>query len=226
VGRGGPGAGQTGPGDSLRPAWLHPQPATSPYDTITVAEHTDDAAALLDALGAAPAAVVGRSYGGGIGIDLALRYRQRVRALVLLEAAILSLSAGAIALEEALRQRVLAAAAEDVTTVGETLIRFILGDATWDGFSVPIKQMFTNNGPAAVAEVNGGFLQVDRAALATIDRRAHAAGYCCPLPRGLPAGHPRDGHRDAQQPQAHGRGGHLINPADPVVLSFLQELPP
>ena len=41
------------------------------YDKTSVAEHADDAAALLDALGAAPAAVVGRSYGGGVAIDLA-----------------------------------------------------------------------------------------------------------------------------------------------------------
>ena len=37
-----------------------------PYDKTSVAEHADDAAALLEALGAAPAAVVGRSYGGGV----------------------------------------------------------------------------------------------------------------------------------------------------------------
>ena len=139
-----------------------------PYDATSVAEHADDAA-LLEALGAAPAAVVGRSYGGGVAIDLALRYPQRVRGLVLLEAAILSLSADALVWEASLRQRVLAAADEDVTTVGETFIRFVLGDATWEGFPVPIKQMFTDNGPAIVAEVTGGFLRVDQAALGTID---------------------------------------------------------
>src|SRR5215211_2796444 len=44
-----------------------------PYDKTSVAEHTDDAAALLEALGAAPAAVIGRSYGGEVATDLALR---------------------------------------------------------------------------------------------------------------------------------------------------------
>src|SRR5262245_55724875 len=48
-------------------------------------EHTDDAAALIDALGAAPAIVIGRSHGGEIAVDLALRYPDRVRALALLE---------------------------------------------------------------------------------------------------------------------------------------------
>ena len=56
-----------------------------PYERTSVAEHTDDAAVLLDALEATPAIVIGRSYGGTIAADLALRYPDRVRALVLLE---------------------------------------------------------------------------------------------------------------------------------------------
>jgi esterase len=50
-----------------------------------VAEQADDAAGLLDALAALPAVVIGRSYGGAVAIDLALRNPDRVRALVLLE---------------------------------------------------------------------------------------------------------------------------------------------
>ena len=62
-----------------------------PYVT-DVHEHADDAAALLDALAAAPAVVIGRSYGGATAIDLALRYPRHVRALVLLEGDAPSLS--------------------------------------------------------------------------------------------------------------------------------------
>ena len=50
-----------------------------------VHQHTDDAAALLQALDAAPAIVIGRSQGGEIAVDLALRYPEHVRALALLE---------------------------------------------------------------------------------------------------------------------------------------------
>lgn len=57
---------------------------TEPYAT-NVHEQADDAAALIDALVAAPAIVIGRSYGGAIAVDLALRYPDRVRALVLLK---------------------------------------------------------------------------------------------------------------------------------------------
>jgi hypothetical protein len=158
--------------------------------------------------------VVGRSYGGGVAIDLALRYPQGVRGLVLLEAAILSLSADALVWEVSLRWRVLAAADEEVTTVGETFIRFVLGGATWEGFPVPIKQMFTGNGPAILAEVTGGFLRVDRAELGTIDVST-LAGCRRPLAGGLPAGHRRHGRREAQQPHAHGRGWAPDQPGRP-----------
>ena len=44
-----------------------------PYERTSVSEQADDAAGLLDALAAAPAVVIGRSYGGAVAIDLALR---------------------------------------------------------------------------------------------------------------------------------------------------------
>jgi esterase len=127
-----------------------------PYDTTSVGEHADDAAALLDALGATPAAVIGRSYGSEVAIDLALRYPERARALVLLGGAPSSLYAEAAAWEKSLRQRVLTAAAEDPNSVGETLIRVVLGDGARDRLPAPVRQMFTDNGPAIVAELNGG----------------------------------------------------------------------
>ena len=61
-----------------------------PYET-SVVQHAEDAAALLLALGAVPAVVIGRSYGGETAIELALRHTDLVRALVLLEAASLTL---------------------------------------------------------------------------------------------------------------------------------------
>ena len=67
-----------------------------PYVT-DVHQHADDAAALIDALAAAPAIVIGRSQGGEIAVDLALRYPDRVRALALLEG-------GGLTLSEALRR--------------------------------------------------------------------------------------------------------------------------
>jgi len=195
-----------------------------PYDKTSVAEHADDAAALLDALGATPATVVGRSYGGEVALDLALRYPERVRGLVVLEGASLNLSTEAMAWDESLRQQVLATAAEDVTTVGAKLIREVLGDGAWEGFPAPVRQMFTDNGPAIVAEINGGSLQVDQSALASIDKptllvaAAHSPEVFRQVTDVMAAAMPNSRTFIVE-------GGHLINPADPAVLRFLRELP-
>src|SRR4030095_8648027 len=109
--------------------------------------------ALIEALDAAPAIVIGRSYGGETAIDLALRYPERVRALALLEAAVLSMSEEAARWGSALGKTVFAAAEEDMSTVAETFLRAVAGDEAWEAFPESAKQMFTANGPAIVAEL-------------------------------------------------------------------------
>jgi pimeloyl-ACP methyl ester carboxylesterase len=52
-----------------------------------IKRHGDDAAALLRALSAPPAVLLGHSFGGAISLDLAARYSELVRALVLIEPA-------------------------------------------------------------------------------------------------------------------------------------------
>jgi pimeloyl-ACP methyl ester carboxylesterase len=52
----------------------------------SVAEHTRDAAAILDALAARPAVAVGTSAGAAIALDLAVRRPDLVRAVVVHEA--------------------------------------------------------------------------------------------------------------------------------------------
>jgi len=121
-----------------------------PYPTTSVAEHTDDAAALLQTIGATPAILIGRSYGGGVAIDLAIRYPDHVQALVLLEAGILALSRGADRWWWEVTERVRAAAARDVERVGETLIRAVLGDAGWEGMSEELKTVRPSS-PSATA---------------------------------------------------------------------------
>jgi pimeloyl-ACP methyl ester carboxylesterase len=53
----------------------------------SAAEHTRDAAAVLDALEASPAVAVGTSAGATIALDLAVRWPDLVRAVVVHEAA-------------------------------------------------------------------------------------------------------------------------------------------
>jgi esterase len=195
-----------------------------PYLTTTVCEHADDAAALLEVLAAIPAIVIGRSYGGEVAIDLALRYPERVRALVLLEAAILSLSSDAQRWAEEVNDSVRSAAAtRGVEAVAEVFLRRVLGDATWEQFPEAAKRMFTDNSPAILAEFAGGGLQVDPATLARIQQPAllvaaadspnafrqvtDAMAAAIPNARTVLVG-----------------GGHLVNPAEPAVLTFIQEV--
>jgi pimeloyl-ACP methyl ester carboxylesterase len=88
----------------------------APYET-SVAQHAEDAMGLLRALDAVPAVVIGRSYGGETAVELALRHPRSVRALVLLEAALLTLDEEAMVWTEGLRAAVEDAAARDASSV-------------------------------------------------------------------------------------------------------------
>src|SRR5437870_4287405 len=138
-----------------------------PYET-SVVQHAEDAAALLQALEAVPAVVIGRSYGGETALELALRHPECVRALVLLEAAALTLDDEAMAWAEELRTAVEEAAARDVSSVAETFLRRVLGDAQWESFPDPLRQMFVENSPAILAEFQGPWLEATAADLARI----------------------------------------------------------
>jgi pimeloyl-ACP methyl ester carboxylesterase len=193
-----------------------------PYVT-NVRQHADDAAALIDALAGAPAIVIGRSYGGDVAVDLALRYPDHVRALALLEGGGFSLSEAFLQWEADLREQAEAAAAIDMSTVAETVFRGVLGDAGWEGMPDPVKQIFIANGPAIVAELRGGPLDVGAEQLGTISR-----------PTLLVAG--KDSPPEfaevtslvaAAMPGARVEwveGGHLINPAHPAVCAFVEEV--
>jgi pimeloyl-ACP methyl ester carboxylesterase len=54
------------------------------HDGYTTAEMADDVAALIEAVRAGPAHVAGHSLGGLVGQELALRYPERVKSLILL----------------------------------------------------------------------------------------------------------------------------------------------
>jgi esterase len=194
-----------------------------PIPPITVREYADDTAALLETLSATPAIVIGLSYGGVVATDLALRYPDHVRALALLEPALLRLTPEGQQLEKDLTNLVTSAAERGIDTVGETFLRTVLGDAAWEQYPDQKKRMFTDNGPAILAEFRGGSLDVDEATLATIDKPTllvestdspdvfrqitKVLGMAIPYARTVRVS-----------------GGHEINRAHPVVLDFIREV--
>jgi pimeloyl-ACP methyl ester carboxylesterase len=185
----------------------------------SVRQQADDAAALIEALGAAPAIVVGRSYGADIAMELGLRRPDLVRGLALLE--------GGEALFEPGR-RWLAGLEAAVVAAGpdraaETLMRVVLGDGGWEGLPDAVRAIFAGNGEALIAEFRGGYLQATPEQLAAIDRPillVSAADSPAPFAEAtaLLAG------AIPSARTARVDGGHMIDPAHPAVLAFIDEV--
>lgn len=187
-----------------------------------VREHTDDARALLQALDAEPAVVIGRSYGGSVALDLALEHPESVRALVLLEAVPYGLSPEMDAWGEELRSALERAADErGVDAVGEAMLREVSGE--WESLPSALRDVFTANSAAILAETRGGELPVDAAQLATIEAPALVVSAAA-SPAAFRA---VTDALAAALPNARAvrvEGGHLIDPAGPEVLDFVASL--
>jgi esterase len=197
-----------------------------PYERTSVTEHADDAATLLEALGAMPAVVIGRSYGATVATDLALRHPERVRALVLLGGdAPPELAPATAAWGQALAERLRETAErEGVDAVARALIGAVAGEQGWQAFPEEIRRVLTHNGPAILAELEGEWwLPVDAATLARLEQPALlvVADDSPPVLR-----QPTEA-LSALLPNARTvrvAGGHLIDPAGPDVLAFLEEV--
>jgi esterase len=191
-----------------------------PYERTRVADHADDAAALLDALDAAPAVVIGRSYGGTVGLDLALRYPDRVRAVAVLEGdAPRELAPRTAAWLDALADRL-----TDAEVPVELLIDEVFEPGAWAAIPDELRRILTENGPAIRAEVRGEWwLDADADALAGLrqpvllvtadDSRAELREPSEALAAALP---------NARLVRVG--GGHMIDPASPEVLAFVSEI--
>ena len=206
---------------SERPRW---------FTAVDLGDHVEDAAALLDALSATPAVVIGRSTGGEIALELAHRHPGKVKALALLEPAVFTVDPEATAWADQLRARVLQAAEQAPSSAAETVIRAALGDQSWESLPDRVRTAFTESSPAVLAEIRGRGLDLsdvallfsaeDLAGIGQPTLLVSAEDSPAPLRRvneRLAVGLPRADHVVVP-------GGHLIHPAHPMILDFLDRV--
>jgi pimeloyl-ACP methyl ester carboxylesterase len=130
----------------------------------SAAEHTRDAAAVLDALDAGSAVAVGTSVGATIALDLAVRRPDMVRAVVVHEAAWRALrhlsasSLGTLARTQWLAWR------GRYPDAAETLLRYVYsyrdGGSAWDQFPEQWRHTDRENGRSVIADLKstmGGY---------------------------------------------------------------------
>jgi pimeloyl-ACP methyl ester carboxylesterase len=130
----------------------------------SAAEHTRDAAAILDALQARPAVAVGTSAGATIALDLAVRRPDLVRAVVVHEAAWRALRhPDASGLGTLARMQWLAWRGR-YPEAAETLLRWVYsyrdGGSAWDAFPEAWRRTARENGRSVVADLKssmGGY---------------------------------------------------------------------
>jgi len=198
------------------------------FDAVDLTDHVADAAGLLDALEATPAVIIGRSTGGLIALELGCRHPDKVAVLVLLEPAVFSLDAEASAEADRIRREVLRAADEDPSRISETVFRAALGDQSWEGLPSEVKEIFSGASSAVLAEIRGRGLDLSEDPRRfTVDE---LAGIRQPTllvsAEDSSAALHRVNNRLAQAlPHAETAvipGGHLIDPAHPVVLAYVE----
>ncbi len=114
--------------------------------------------------------------------------------------------------------------ADGVDAVAEALITEVAGSDAWRAFPDEVRRVIAGNGPAILAEIAGEWwLEADAAALAAIEQ---------PTLLVKAADSPPEFHEAAEAlaaaiPGARRAlvdGGHLIDPAAPEVLAFIDGL--
>jgi pimeloyl-ACP methyl ester carboxylesterase len=189
----------------------------------SASEHAEDAAALLRELDAAPAILIGRSYGGDVSIELAVTQPELVRAIVLLDGAPPALDAEAQAWVDELRRVVAEASGGDASTVTEAFFDMVLGPGVWETFPGELREMFEGNAPAIVAEVLGPMCERSVEEIAEIDVPVLLMAPTDALP-GMDAATERLAAALPGSRTVLVEGGHLIDPAEPRVLEFVREV--
>lgn len=200
---------------------------SDPFDSVDLATQVDDAVALLRALSASQAVVIGRSTGGLIALELAHLFPDVVLAVVLLEPAVFSVDPEAEEWAGQLRDRILERSREHPEAAAEIVLREALGDEMWDSLPEDLRQMFAGTSAAVLAEMRGRGLDLSAEPLTLSEDELASIGHPVLLvsAEDSPDVLRRVNNRLAEAlPRAETAvvtGGHLINPAHPAVLDFV-----
>jgi pimeloyl-ACP methyl ester carboxylesterase len=199
-----------------RGSWRSERP--DPYELTSVSEHGDDALALLRTLDAEPAILLGRSYGGTVALELALRHPGSVLGIALLEAGPMGLSPEYDEWFESVHEKI-----EEVRVdaVGETVLRDVFG--AWEELPQIWRDVFTSNGQALLAEIRGSERLSDNSRLGELSVPAlvvTADASPEPIQRGSEA----VAHALPQARSVRVGGDHAIDPAGPDVRAFVSDV--
>jgi pimeloyl-ACP methyl ester carboxylesterase len=201
-----------------------------PFGNLDLVDHVDDAAAVLAALHAGPAVVIGSSTGGLIAIELARRFPDKVKALALLEPTLFTIDPDADAWARSLRLRVLERSTGRPGLLAETVVREALGDATWESLPDELKQMLAGTSHAVLAEIKGHRMDLSEDALELGEdelagmRRPTLIVSAEDSPGAYRSVNARLSGALPFTRTVQVTGGHLINPAHPAVLDFVDRI--
>src|SRR5215467_3659706 len=173
----------------------------------SAAEHTRDAAAVLETLEARPAVAVGTSAGATIALDLAVRRPDLVRAVVVHEAAWRALHHPDVSGLATLARMQWLAWRGRYPEAAETLLRWVYsyrdGGSAWDAFPEQWRQTARENGRSVVADLKSSMGGYPRGQdLATITApvvctygsrsRSYMRSITCALARAIPTASVRE----------------------------------
>jgi pimeloyl-ACP methyl ester carboxylesterase len=118
--------------------------------------HAADAAALLERLGAAPAAVVGWSWGGVVALELAAARPDLVAALVLEEPAYDAKSNPTLGAVKALVAAQILRRVRGHAAAAEAFLRWAVGRRTYERYPAALRDAVRRDASAVLAEVDAG----------------------------------------------------------------------
>jgi pimeloyl-ACP methyl ester carboxylesterase len=201
-----------GSGRSERPSTPRP---------VRVTEHAEDLFQLLTRVADRQGAVViGRSYGGGVALHLALAHSDCVRGLVLLEPAVNGLSAEYDAWDRRFDASIAEAARAGSDAAAERFLVEVFGESYTDALPAPVQHLIRDNASAIVADCTAPAVPLNPHALVDIEvpvlvLRATSSPPALHAVSDAVAATVKQGRVEEVA------GSHLINPASPVVLDFL-----